>query len=156
MDGSRGQTRDQAECVRLLRASAQTGDRNGQWMWGQLQYFGAGVPENKVEGLRTIRLSADQSYGEAQLFLAKSYHDGDVGIAKDVVEAARWAQLSAESGNPSGQSYYGRLLWTGDGVTANKIEAVRWIKKAAAQGNADAIEDMKDSEVIGIARTLSD
>ncbi len=156
MEGSRGQAKNEAEGARLLRASAETGDRNGQYMWGQLLYFGAGVRENKAEGLATIRRSADQSQGEAQLFLAKSYHDGDTGITPNRVEAARWARLSAESGNSAGQSYFGRLLWTGDGVSIDKVAAARWIKKAADQRHPDAVSDMADSEVQAILRTLRD
>lgn len=153
-DGSSGQAKDLREAVRLMRLSAEAGERMGQHGWGQMLYFAAGVPENKPEGLRYTRLSADADYPEAQYDMALANYFGEGGIPKNLAEAARWARLSANNGLPRGQLLFSKLLWAGEGVAQNRTEAVRWMKKSADQGDETAINDLKDPEVAAILRTL--
>ena len=154
VDGTSGQEKDLPEAVRLMRLSAQAGERNGQQGWGQMLYFGVGMPENKPEGLRYTRMAADAFNPEAQYDMALANYFGDVGIPKNQVEAARWARLSADNGLPRAQLLLGKLLWAGEGLTQNRTEAVRWMKKAADQNDQTAINDLKDPEVAAILRTL--
>jgi hypothetical protein len=69
--------------------------------------------------------------GEDRLLLGK-------GIGKDSAEAAKWARLAAEHGNPRAQLLLARRYELGDGVPKDDVEAVNWLRKAAEQGNADA------------------
>ena len=154
-NGSRGQQKDEAAGMRLIRQSAETGDRNGQHTWGLMLYAGMGQAENKREGLRYIRLAADQSFPDALTFIGKSYYFGDEGMVKNLTEAARWARLAAESGDMEGQAFYSKLLWAGEGVAQDRVQAVRWLKKAADQGDEASVNDLKDPEVAAILRTLS-
>lgn len=153
-DGSSGQEKNLPEAVRLMRLAAESGDRTGQFGWGQMLYFGVGMTENKAEGLRFTRMSADAGSYDAQYDMALSNYHGDVGIAKNLAEAARWARLSAENGLARAQLLYSKLLWAGEGVAQNRIDAVRWMKKAADQKDETAINDLKDPEVAAILRTL--
>ena len=152
--GTSGQTKDLPEAVRLMRLSAEAGDRNGQHGWGQMLYFGVGVAENKPEGLRYTRLAADAFYPEAQYDMALANYFGDVGIPKSLDEAARWARLSAENGLPRAELLFSKLLWAGEGVAQDRVQAVRWMKKAADHGDETAKNDLKDPEVAAILRTL--
>ena len=152
--GTSGQTKDLPEAVRLMRLSAEAADRNGQHGWGQMLYFGVGVAENKPEGLRYTRLAADAFYPEAQYDMALANYFGDVGIPKNLVEAARWARLSAENGLPRAELLFSKLLWAGEGVPQDRVAAVRWMKKAADHGDETAKNDLTDPEVAAILRTL--
>ena len=152
--GSSSRPKDLPEAVRLMRLSAEAGDRNGQHGWGQMLYFGAGVAENKSEGLRYTRMAADAFYPDAQYDMALSYYFGEVGMQKDLVEAARWARLSAENGLPRAELLFSKLLWAGEGVAQDRVAAVRWMKKAADHGDETATNDLKDPEVAAILRTL--
>ena len=154
VDGTSGQEQDLPQAIRLMRLSAEAGDRNGQQGWGQMLYFGVGMPENKPEGLRYTRMAADAFNPEAQYDMALANYFGDVGIPKNLVEAARWARLSADNGLPRAQLLLGKLLWAGEGLAQNRTEAVRWMKKAADQHDETAINDLKDPEVAAILRTL--
>ena len=154
VNGTSGQEKDLPEAVRLMRLSAETGERNGQQGWGQMLYFGVGMTENKPEGLRYTRMAADAFNPEAQYDMALANYFGDVGIPKNLVEAARWARLSADNGLPRAQLLLGKLLWAGEGLVQNRTEAVRWMKKAADQHDETAINDLKDPEVAAILRTL--
>ena len=153
-NGSSGQQKDQAAGMLLTRQSAEIGDRNGQHTWGLMLYAGMGQAENKREGLRYIRLAADQSYPDSITFIGKSYYFGDEGMAKNLTEAARWARLAAESGSVEGQAFYSKLLWAGEGVAQDRVQAVKWLKKAANQGDEASVNDLKDPEVAAILRTL--
>ncbi len=153
-DGSSGQNQDLPEAVRLMRLAAENGDGVGQFGWGQMLYFGLGVPVNKAEGLRFTRMAADAGSYDAQYDMAITSYHGDAGVPKNLNEAARWAKLAADSGLPRAQLLYSKLLWAGEGVAQNRTQAVQWMKKAADQQDATAINDLKDPEVAAILRSL--
>lgn len=152
MNGTDGQQKDIAGGVRLMRQSAESGDRRGMFVYANMLYLGDGVPENKPEGIRYARLSAEANDGGAQLMLAKMNYFGDVGIVKSKAEAVRWSRLSAESGFPAGQMFYAKLLWTGDGLPQDRLAAARLIEQSAAQGEEEAITEVRDPEVQAILR----
>lgn len=153
-EGASGQRKDLPEAARLMRLSAEAGDRNGQHGWGQMLYFAVGAAENKPEGLRYIKMAADADYPDAQYSMALANYFGEVGIPKNLTEAARWARLSANNGLARGQLLFSKLLWAGEGVGQDRVQAVRWMKKAADQGDETAINDLTDPEVAAILRTL--
>lgn len=153
-NGTSGLEKDLPEAARLMRLSAESGDRNGQQGWGQMLYFGVGVAENKPEGLRYTRMAADAFYPDAQYDMALANYFGEVGIPKNLPEAARWARLAAENGLPRAELLYSKLLWAGEGVAQDRVQAVRWMKKAADHGDETAKNDLKDPEVAAILRTL--
>ncbi len=153
-NGDLGQQKDVQGGVRLIRQSAESGDRDGMFVFANMLYLGNEVPENKPEAIRYARLAAEADLGDAQLMMAKMSYFGDVGLAKNRAEAVRWSRLSSESGSPGGQMFYARLLWTADGVPQDRIAAARLIQKAAAQGDQDAMTELRDPDVQAILRTL--
>ncbi len=58
---------------------------------------GLGGPQDFEEALRWFRRAAEQGNGGAQNHLGLMYFEGD-GIAKDEIEAYKWAYLSAQQG----------------------------------------------------------
>lgn len=154
LNGNAGQQKDVPGAVRLIRQSAESGDREGMFVYANMLYAGDEVAESKSEGIRYARLAAAASHGGAQLMMAKMSYFGDVGVTKSVAEAFRWSRLSAESGSAGGQLFHGLMLWTGDGVVKDRIAAVRLFQKAAAQGDAESIKNLADPEVQAIVRTM--
>ena len=153
-NGEEGLAKDLPEGLRFARLSAQTGEVNGIFLLAMLTYHGLGLPADKVEGTRLFRQAAEAGSGEAQHEMGLTYYHGDVGIEKDLTEAARWARMSADSGAAVGELLYGKLLWAGEGVAQDRIAAVQFFKKAADQGNATAISDLTDPEVAAILVSL--
>ena len=60
------------------------------------------------------------------------------GVAKDVVEAARWYHRAAEQGDANAQNILGRLYVSGEGIGRDEAAALHWFALAAQQGHADA------------------
>lgn len=74
---------------------------------------------------------------EAQYNLATMYYQGEAGEA-DPAEAARWALLSAEAGNPSAQALLGFLLFQGDGIARQPVVGLAYLHFAWLRtGGAD-------------------
>ncbi|MDZ7631745.1 MAG: tetratricopeptide repeat protein [Gemmatimonadaceae bacterium] len=142
--------------VRLIRQSAQAGEREGMFVLANMLYSGQAVAENKPEGIRYAKLAADAEHGGALLMMARMTYFGDVGIPVNRAEAVRLARRSAESGTAGGQLMYGQLLWTGDGVPTDRVAAVRLFQKAAAQGDEEAIKTMAETEVQDFLRTMKE
>ena len=153
-NGVLGQQKDVDGGIRLLRQSAETGDRKGMFSYGYFLYLGNGIAVNKPEGIRYIRLAAEADWSIAQFQMSRMNYFGDVGIAKNIPEAVRWARLSAENGSPSGQLFYADFLWNGQGVSRDRIAAVQLIQKAAAQGDEIAIKELRDAEIQAVLRTM--
>lgn len=61
------------------------------------------------------------------------------GVEKNLAEALRLFQESADQGNPYGQINLGLMYENGTGVKQDKAEAIKWYRKAAEQGNEPAI-----------------
>lgn len=156
LQGSLGQTQDSAEGTNLMRRSAEAGDRTGMHIYGNMLYNGENVAENKVAGIALVRRSADLDYGPAHVMMGKMSFFGDVGIPKDLNEAARRGRLAAATGAPEGQYFLGQLYYDGAGVPKDLKEALRWFRRAAAQGLPEAIKDVADPEMVAVARTMTD
>jgi TPR repeat protein len=86
-----------------------------------------------------LRRSAQQDYGEAQVFLGKVLSSGgDYNFLLDEKEASVWFLKAAELGIPKAQSAIGKRYRSGRGVTRNYAAAIIWLLKAAVQDDADA------------------
>jgi TPR repeat protein len=154
LQGNLGQRQDATEGTRLMRLSAEAGDRTGMFMYGNMLYTGENVAENKSVAIAFVKRSAEADYGPAQVMMGRMSYFGDVGLPKNLNDAARWAKLAAETGTPEGQTFYGQILYEGAGVPKDIREAFRWTGLAAAQGYQPAIKDLaEDPEYIALTRT---
>lgn len=74
---------------------------------------------------------------EAQYNLAVMYLNGEVG-PPNPAQAVRWAHLSAEAGNISGQALLGYLLFQGEGVARQAVFGLAYLQVALVRtGGAD-------------------
>ena len=79
--------------------------------------------------------------GAAEFEIATRYAEGSV-VAKDLSEAAKWYQKSAEAGIAVAQYRLGSLYERGQGVNKDLTQAVNWYQRAADQGNVNAMHNL--------------
>jgi len=60
------------------------------------------------------------------------------GVAKDLVEAAKWYRKAVAGGNPSAMVELASFYETGQGVAMDVSESVKWYRSAAKLGNQQA------------------
>jgi tetratricopeptide (TPR) repeat protein len=81
----------------------------------------------------------DWNDGVNAIYVANEYEEQG-----DYEKAFRWYEISAEQGNPYGQSYLGQFCQVGLGVEKDETEAVKWFRLAAGQGNATGLWELGD------------
>ena len=88
--------------------------------------------------LADIRAKAEKGDAQSQFELSKVFFWGDLGVAKDEAEAAKWCRKAAEQNHANAQYNLGGCYADGKGVTKDHLEAVKWLRKAADQNHANA------------------
>ena len=83
------------------------------------------------------RVKAEAGDPVARFKLAGFYARGE-GVARDLVEAARWLTLAAEQGYAPAQNNLAVCYSTGAGVPKDQAKAIEWIRKSAERGYARA------------------
>ena len=68
---------------------------------------------------------------------------------QDYSEAVMWFRLSADQGDPDGQSSLGEMYYFGQGVPQNYTAAAKWYRRAADQGDADSQTSLGDMYFLG-------
>ena len=135
------QTQDEhspaAQALADLRASAEAGDAEAQFILGGMYVTGVGVPQDAAEAVAWYRRAAEQGSARAQYNLGVIYAEG-VGVPQDAAEAVAWYRRAAEQGNARAQSNLGAMYDQGVGVPQDAAEAVAWYRRAAEQGDASA------------------
>ncbi len=86
--------------------------------------------------LDALRGRADSGDVKAQLDLAHRYRDG-IGVAKDEVEALKWAHRAADKGNADAMDFVGFAYLRGSVVTRNPEIAFGYFR-ASAKNSAQA------------------
>ena len=114
-----------------------------QFRLGFMYANGKGVPEDDVEAVRWLQLSAEQGEVGAQFHLGRMYDRGE-GVREDNVEAIRWYRLAAEQGLSGAQFNLGLMYRWGEGTPEDLVEGYAWLSIAEAQGFNDA----KDSKTL--------
>ena len=104
---------------------------------GFAYYSGTGVELDEAEGVRWLRLAAEQGMAGSQAAVAYAYLDG-IGVEPDATESARWFRKAAEQGDSASQSWLASFYETGHGVPKDPVLAAAWAAIAAVWGDADA------------------
>jgi TPR repeat protein len=112
-------------------------------------YYRQGIPDTTVKRdlgrARQIFAYAASYFGDgaAQLNLARMYYGGEGGD-RDLIQAAKWANLSADKGNPDAKFLLVEismdLAWShldGKSTAYNLRQAVKWAKRAADYGSIE-------------------
>ncbi len=118
--------------------------------WAKLgSFFRKGIPNSDVEAdpSRAREYFWRAAYfgdADAQLNLAAMFYNGEGG-ERDLVQAAKWANLAADKGSPAAKGLLieialeltHSLLDTANNNTPSPRQAVRWAKLAADYGSID-------------------
>jgi TPR repeat protein len=74
----------------------------------------------------------------AQVQVGESYAAGK-GVAKDLIEAAKWYRKAADTGNVAGELHLAALYRDGGkGLPRDMVQAAAWYRKAAERGDVTA------------------
>lgn len=134
----RSQTRLSADQLAGIKAQAENGRAEEQWMLGHFYYHGdRGLEKNLQIATEWYRKAAVQGHPRAQLHLGKLYQHGE-SVGQDFKEAFRWYSRAAESGDADGQYALAHMFLTGKGVATNQVQALNWFKRAAFQQHSAA------------------
>ena len=107
-------------------------------------YYLSGIPHGSVKSdpvrAREMFTYSASYFGDAsaQYILARLYLDG-IGGQKDVRQAVRWFNLSAEKGNRLSQATLGKLLFTGEAGARQRARGLMWLTLASE--NADPAKE---------------
>jgi TPR repeat protein len=107
-------------------------------------YYLNGIPNSAVKAnpsrAREMFTYSASYFGDAQaqLILARLYLEG-VGGAKDMKQAVRWLNLSAEKGNRIAQAQLGQLLFSGEAGMKQRARGLMWL--SVARVGADPQKD---------------
>ena len=117
--------------------------------WAKLgAFFRKGIPNSdvKADPGRAREFFWRAAYfgdADAQLSLATMFYNGEGGD-RDLVQAAKWANLAADKGNPAAGGLLveislelTRTLLGSEGATPNPRQAAKWAKIAADHGSVD-------------------
>ena len=114
--------------------------RSGSAFRGDGKISSADLMERRQR--ENLRGRVELGDAEAQFDLGGHLFRGDLGIAQDDAEAARWYRLAADQGLANAQGNLGFMYRNGRGVPQDDAEAVRWYHLAADQGDANAQFDL--------------
>ena len=107
-------------------------------------YYLNGIPNSAVkanpERAREMFAYSASYFGDAQaqLILARLHIEG-IGGAKDMKQAVRWLNLSAEKGNRIAQAQLGQLLFSGEAGMKQRARGLMWL--SVARTGADPEKD---------------
>ena len=144
-DGLLGLRPDKAAMLALFRRASDAGLARAQYDYGFVlaqgigeNGLGSGRGADPPEGLRLMRLAAEQGMREAVHNVAAFLREG-IGAPVDLPGALRHELRAAEMGDPEAQSELARAYSQGIGTRPDYNEAVRWGTKAAAAGSTHAM-----------------
>jgi len=89
-------------------------------------------------GVEILRKAANLGLPRAQFYLGKMYEMGEGGVKKDLVEARRWTERAATSGDARAMHNLALFYFKGEGGAKNSTTAANWFRKAADQGLVDS------------------
>ncbi len=95
---------------------------------------GDGVQKDEDEGIKWVRMAAQQDEVLAQRIIGNRYLKG-IGVKKDFSEALKWIRSAADKGDSVAQNLLGNCLAKGEGVTKDLGQAAEWFEKSARRGN---------------------
>ena len=123
--------RPAAQALADLRASAEAGDAEAQFILGGIYITGVGVPQDAAEAVAWYRRAAEQGHARAQ-YNGGMYREG-VGVPQDAAEAVAWYRRAAEQGDATANNL-GGMYDQGRGVPQDAAEAVAWYRRSRRAG----------------------
>lgn len=132
-----------AEAERWFRLGAEKGSAKSRLNLGKIllqrsEGSAGDADALRADGLRWIRMAADQGLPEAAYSFGLIRYFGDHGQEQDYRLAAAYLKNAADAGNADARNILGAIYENGQGVPVDEVEAKRWYRLAAYQGHAKA------------------
>lgn len=112
----------------------------------QFYLRGQGIDQDKAEGLKWLRIAAEQGFAQAQYELSRALWSGE-GVPASKPDAAVWARKAAGNGHIGAAYVYGAMLINGDVVSRDRQLGIHWLSRAAADGHKGAKKALKKLNV---------
>ena len=127
---------DMDTAVSLVDKALEMGSVDAKFLKGTILLADGGDVQAALDYLMD---AAHANYPDAQRLLGQLYKEGKY-VPADLDAAAEWAKYAADSGLPSANADYAKLLLsqTPDAQTADSTDAINRLIQAASQNNADA------------------
>ncbi len=152
--GFNGIEKNEPKAVRLIQQAAAKNDPEAIGFLAQFNFGGTyGFAENKTEAVKLMRKAADLDDTISQAFYASVLYDG-ILVPKDVPSSIAYSRKAAEAGHGESQVRMGKYYYFGEGVAKDINQATRWFHKAAASQTPEALEIMKEPDVIAAAKAM--
>lgn len=141
-----GTPRNPAAAVRALQGACEAGSAMACTDVGFFLLEGQHVPKDEAAGVQWLARAADKGQAVAATRLVAAYHLGlYAAVPANAAQAARYAKVSADAGQPYGQYVLGLLLATGEGVERDEAKGLELMKTAAKAGQEAAQKALKDA-----------
>ncbi|MBR1911885.1 MAG: sel1 repeat family protein [Treponema sp.] len=137
-----------ASAIPWIKSHAENGNARAQAALSSLYYNGIGVEKDIDKSFDFASQSAMQDCAEGQYWLGWRYYDGD-GCEKSLAEAKKWFEKAALQELPAAESIMYLLYWD----EGNFGQSFYWAERAANQGWADALTNLGNMYLDGIAVT---
>jgi TPR repeat protein len=141
---------------------AEEGDSTAMAYMGHMYRQGYGVQKNLSEAERWLQAGAEAGVPLASHRLGWMYAKGEIGGARDNINAVKHWKMAAEGGLPKAQSDLGVMYWRGEGVPKDLVVAYTWLtlasmseEKSAAKDNLETIKDFLTADQIAEAEKLA-
>lgn len=126
---------DIEEAVRWFKPAAEQGHAGAQLRLGDYYYDGIGVPRDKKQAVKWLRLAAEQKDLSPKWASLAEMRWSGLALFDDKM-SLEFSRFRAERGEPDAQYMLGLRYSEGDGVSEDDREAVKWYRLAAEQGHA--------------------
>lgn len=124
------------ENTQLLRAAAERGEAEAQYLLGLQYREGDGIDRSPAEAEKWLSRAAGAGSVEAQAALgALQAASGD---QDKLAEAAKWLLTAADRGNAEAMQNLGALYREHPGMSGDPLAALRWYVQAATAGQPAA------------------
>jgi hypothetical protein len=120
-------------------------------------YSLSGIPDSaiKPDPERAVEMFefAATRFGDAdgEYHLARMFIDGEGGLEKDNLRAAKWLGLAAEKGHRGAQALLGHMLFRGDGVPRQAARGLMWLSIASVNAKSPKDAWIHDLQVKDVA-----
>ena len=152
--GFDGVVKSESKAVTYLRQAVAKNDGEAMGILADFNFFARfGLAENKAEALSLYRRGAELGDTESQSNYGGLLYEG-VLTPKDLQGSISYTRKAAEGGNGLSQVRLGKFYYFGEGVTKDLNEATRWFHKAAATKTPEALEIMKEPDVMAAAKAM--
>lgn len=151
----RGVDRDPEMATEWFRRALRFRHPRAQTLLGLAYLSGDGIEPNREEGLRLLKLAADQGYADAQYELAQAWHTQHVFQKQSMA----LFESAAHHGHLRAQVRLGELYKAGEMHAAasghrshapHLQKAFEWFGKAAEQGDTEALFELGQMHAQGL------